>query len=357
MAYSLTALVRFGVREETHGAISWLLGTIVRGGDEPQVCYALDGSTIDPQVRHLDVPGWRDITPVVSGNRASRQLQLGVFGDIFSIVQLYVDSGNILDEETGRMLTGVADLACDRWRSPDAGMWELPQERHYTTSKLGCWQALQHAAHLADVGQIAGSAARWRAEADLIRDWVEQHAWSEELGAYVWYPGSTDLDASILLHAISGFDRGPRMSSTLDAVRHRLGAGPHLYRYTGADSDEGAFVACSFWMVSALALVGRRAEATALMEELMATPNDVGLLAEMIDPSSNGFLGNLPQALSHLALVNAAITLTTGAAEHDTSSADRDRDGPRRRTGNASLLPAHTSVPVSSPEPGDKRRS
>ena len=130
--------------------------------------------------------------------------------------------------------------------------------------------------------------------------------------AYVWYPGTDDLDASILLHAISGYDRGERMRSTLDALRHELGAGPHLYRFSGAQDDgEGAFIACGFWLASALHLCGRTDEARTQLETLIeVTPNDVGLMAEMIDPQSGEFLGNLPQALSHLALINAAITLT-----------------------------------------------
>ena len=312
MAYSLTALFRFGVREETHSAMSWLLSTMRRFVDEPQVFYTLSGGFPDEEPRHHDVPGWRGIGPVVSGNAASGQLQLGVFGDIFSIVQLYVDHGNVLDDATGRQLTIIADRACDLWRSRDSGMWELPELRHYTTSKLGCWHALQQAAHLAEIGQVPGSADRWRSEAELIRTWVEENAWSEERGAYLWYPGSDQLDASILLHAISGFDRGERMSSTLDALRGDLGQGPHLYRYTGAEKEEGMFVACSYWMVSALQLVGREDEAKALMDELMSTPNDVGLLAEMVEPGTGAFLGNLPQGLSHLALLNAAITVRTG---------------------------------------------
>ncbi|SHH10332.1 Glucoamylase (glucan-1,4-alpha-glucosidase), GH15 family [Jatrophihabitans endophyticus] len=310
MAYSLTALFRFGLREEVQAAISWLLATIREHGPDPRVFYASDGSVPTADVVERDVPGWRGIGPVLTGNRAGGQLQLGVFGDLFSIVRLYVDNGNVLDEATGRLLAGVADTACDAWRSKDSGMWELPEERHYTTSKLGCWQALTSAVHLAEQGEIAGDPGRWRTEAELIRRWVDEHCWSAERNAYVWYPGSEQLDASILLHAISGFDRGERMSATLDALRAELGAGPHLYRFSGAQREEGAFVACSFWLASALHLCGRRDEARTLLDELLATtPNDVGLLAEMIDPGTGDWLGNLPQALSHLALIHAAITL------------------------------------------------
>lgn len=314
-AYTLTALFRFGLREEIHAAMSWMLGTIRRDGPEPSVFYHFDGSVPETQTMEHDVPGWRGIGPVVSGNGAAAQLQLGVYGDLFNIVQLYVDGGNILDAATGRTLAEIADIACDRWRSKDAGMWELHEPRHYVTSKMGCWQALQHAVHLAEIGQIPGDPSRWRSEAALIRAWVDEHGWSDERQSYVWYAGSEQLDASVLLHAISGFDRGPRMRSTLRALEEELGSGPHLYRYSGAEAEEHAFVACSFWFVSALHLTGQVERARVRMNELMAWVPDTGVLAEMADPQSGSSWGNLPQALSHLALLNAAITLTSDGSD------------------------------------------
>ena len=311
-AYTLTALFRFGLREEIHAAISWMLATIRSDGPEPSVFYRFDGSVPDAATVTRDVPGWRGIGPVVTGNGAAGQLQLGVYGDLFSIVQLYVDHGNVLDAETGRLLAQIADIACDRWRSKDAGMWELHEPRHYVTSKMGCWQALQHAVHLAEIGQIPGDPSRWRSEAGLIRVWIDEHGWSEHRGAYVWYPGTDALDASVLLHAISGYDRGERMRSTLDALEAELAVGPHLYRYTGAADEEYSFLACSFWMVSALHLTGRTEQARARMDELMAWVPANGVLAEMVDPATGASWGNLPQALSHLALLNAAITVTGG---------------------------------------------
>jgi GH15 family glucan-1,4-alpha-glucosidase len=124
-AYTLNALFRFGLREETHAAVSWLLGTICHHGPQPRVCYRLDGTIAPPPHVH-DVGGWRGIGPVFSGNRAADHLQLGVFGDLFTTVRLYVGQGNVLDADTGRMLAGIADIACDQWQSKDAGVWELP---------------------------------------------------------------------------------------------------------------------------------------------------------------------------------------------------------------------------------------
>jgi len=180
---------------------------------------------------------------------------------------------------------------------------------HYTSSKMGCWSALDNAVRLCELGQIPGSAERWAAERDAIKEWVEENCWSDERQAYVFFPGSDDLDASVLLHGPSGFERGPRMASTIDALRDELGRGPLMYRYSGVQSEEATFVSCAFWAAAALACVGRQDEAVTLMDELVSLGNDVGLYSEMMDPDSFAFLGNFPQGLSHLALVNTAITI------------------------------------------------
>lgn len=308
LAYTVRALVRFGLREETHAALSWLLATIEREGPGLHIFYTLEGEVQDG-VERLDAPGWRGIAPVESGNRAAGQLQLGVFGDLFSIVRTYVGDGNVLDQSTGRLLAQVADTTCDQWRNPDAGIWELTATAHYTSSKMGCWQALDAAAWLAENGHLEGRGDRWRREAERVRAWVGEHCWSESRSAYTLHPDTDDLDAAVLLYAQSGFDVGERMSATIDAVTGELGRSDLVYRYTGAEKSEKTFYACAFWRVSALACVGRVDEARAAMDALVATTNDVGLMPEMIDADDHSFWGNLPQALSHLALIVAAITI------------------------------------------------
>ena len=310
VAYTVHALTRFGLREENHAAIAWLLRAINADGDASNlsIFYALDG-TAPPEPAEQDAPGWRGIGPVVTGNPARGQRQHGIYGDLVSVMLYYVQAGNVLDGQTARMLGAVADLVCDLWQQPDSGMWELPEERHYTSSKMGCWQALDSAVTLHELGQIEGNVDHWRMERDEVRDWIGTHCWSPSKRAYVAWPGADELDASVLLHAPSGFDRGTRMSSTIDALREELGRGPLLFRYSGAHREEGAFVACSFWMAGALACVGRHPEARELMDQLVELGNDVGIFAEMIDPDDNSFLGNLPQGLSHLALITAAITI------------------------------------------------
>ncbi len=308
LAYTVRALIRFGLREETHAAVAWLLTTIRQQGPELHIFYALDGSVPEGS-SNPNVPGWRGIGPVVVGNGAQGQLQLGVYGDLFDVVRAYVNDGNLLDAETGRLLATLADRACDNWQRPDSGMWELEEEQHYTSSKLGCWQALDCAVYLAEHGHVPGDSQRWAAERDRIRDWVEVNAWSQSRHSYVMYPGSDKLDASVLLHATSGFDRGERMVATIDAVAGELGRGPLVYRYSGMEKEEGTFVACAFWVASALACVGRMDEARTRMNDVVALANDVGLYSEMMDADTHAFLGNLPQGLSHLALINTAITI------------------------------------------------
>lgn len=235
---------------------------------------------------------------MVVGNGAQGQLQLGGYGDLFDVVHAYVDDGNPLDAETGRLLASIADRVCDNWQRPDSGMWELVEHERYTSPKLGCWQALDYAVHLVELGQLPGGSALWAAERERIRAWVQTDGWSETRQSYVMYPGSERLDASVLLHAASGFDRGERMSATIDAIDSELGRGLLVYRYSGMQR-EGHLLACAFWME----------EAKARMGELVTLGNDVGFYVEMMNAENNEFLGNLPHGLSHLALIYAAITI------------------------------------------------
>lgn len=320
LAYTVNALVRFGLREETQAAVSWMLSALKANGRTMHIFLNLDG-TVPDGTHETGSEGWRGIGPVYKGNPAGEQLQLGTFADILSIMSQYAADGNILDVSTGDLLASFADDACRRWQEKDSGMWELPDVQHYVSSKMGCWQAIDSALRLTEIGQMhpdPDDVEHWKKNRDLIVEWIDEHGWSEELGAYVMYPGSEKLDASVLLHAPSGFDRGERMSSTIDAIRRELGAGPLVFRYSDVDQEEGTFVACAFWMASALACVGRLDEAVALMDELVDQTNDLGLLTEMISADGGEFLGNMPQGLSHLALVNAAITI------HELSSDDTD---------------------------------
>ncbi|MGT2426227.1 glycoside hydrolase family 15 protein [Amnibacterium kyonggiense] len=309
LAYSVDAFLRFGLREEPHAAVSWMLRALKNNTDDGiAVFLSLEGEPTDG-VHERPAAGWRGIGPVVAGNAASGQLQLGVYADLIALMRSYTADGNLLDATSSDLLVRLADAACVQWKKKDSGMWELSEVRHYVSSKMGCWQALDAACSLHDMGYVLppkGTRERWEKNKRLIRRWIDRHGWDERRGAYRMAKGSGALDASVLLHTVSGYDRGERMSRTIDALREELGRGPLLYRYSGMEREEGTFLACAFWTASALACVGRLDEATALMDELVTLPNDVGIMSEMVEEGSGDFLGNLPQALSHLALVQAA---------------------------------------------------
>lgn len=248
--------------------------------------------------------------PVHDGNKAVSQPQWGNFGDMLESVWLAAGQGlAVLDPGTAQMLEGMADRVCDVWSRPDSGIWELGTRRHYTVSKMACWVALDRLVKLADRGQVAArDAGRWRAEAAAIRSWVDEHCWSQARNSYAFYAGTDELDASVLLAGRMGFLPGddPRFAQTIDAICGELADGALLYRYTGSRQQEGAFLACSFWLIDALVRAGRREEAAKTWAAAISHVSDLGLLSEEIDPASGELLGNMPQALSHLALLMAA---------------------------------------------------
>lgn len=313
VAYTVKAFLRVGAVEEAKAAFSWLTATILRHGGRLHVMYRLDGD-LAPEERELDLPGYRNSKPVREGNRARGQLQLGVFGDLMETAALFVECGHVLDLTTRRLLAELADRCADLWRSRDAGIWELERAEHYTMSKLGCWTALDRAARLAASGQLdASHADRWRRERDRIRDWVDAHCWSDEKQSYVMHPGTDRLDASLLLATRFGFERSDRLALTRDAVRRELCRGPLVFRYSGMEAEEGTFLACAFWLVEAFALLGEHGAAVQQMDALLAaTSGNLGLLHEQMDPGTGAMLGNMPQALSHLALVHAALAVDQG---------------------------------------------
>ncbi len=305
---TIDALALLGLEEEVHAAVSWLLHAIRANGPGVHVMYTLGGGR-PGAVRTPPAPGYRDSQPVQVGNGASTQTQLGVYGDLFGTVASWVFAGHVLDVDTTRQLSDLADRCADTWRADDSGIWELHDERPYTSSKMNCWRALDAAARLAAAGHLIGTGDRWRAEAEVVRAWVRQHCWSERRQSYTFYAGSEDLDASVLLGSHSGFDRGPRMSSTIDALTAELGAGPLLYRYTGVHRDEATFTACAYWRVRALVGVGRLEEAADLLAQLDRVATPLGLMSEMYSAEGRESLGNLPQALSHLAFIHAAVAV------------------------------------------------
>ena len=309
-AYTLDTLMRLGLPEQVHNSFTFLLDAVHTTAPDLRPFYSLDGREAE-RYEELPLRGYRDSRPVRYGNAARSQLQLGSWGDLLETADLYVEHGNALDGRTAELLAGCVDRLCVIWGDEDSGIWELDEQRHWTSSKLSLWMALDRAVKLVELGQLAGThARRWRDERERVRTFVEERCWSEQLGAYAAHAGTEDrLDAAVLRMARMGWNEiaPERVARTIDTVRERLGAGgPLLWRTTEHAGEEGAFLACSFWLVEALARTGRVDEAQVLMEELVHVGNDVGLLSEQVDPDSGELLGNFPQGLSHLALVNAA---------------------------------------------------
>jgi GH15 family glucan-1,4-alpha-glucosidase len=317
-SYTLDALLALGRREDAHASFSWLLNAIATTAPDIRPLYGLSGGP-DVVERKLDLDGYRGSRPVRTGNAAAGQTQLGVYGDLLDTAWRYVDERNALDPRTRELLVSVLDGLASSWRDPDSGFWEIRGgARHYTNSKLSAQIAFDRALRLVRAGQLPNrDAPRWVRALDEIESFVESRCWSDELRAYRFYADEDKLDTTTLLAYRRRVPQRSteRLESTITAVRLELGAGGTLlYRHSDAIGQEGAFVAASFWLADALARAGRVDEAADAMDDTVALVNDVGLLAEEIDPDTNEFLGNFPQGLSHLALAQAAVAIADAEA-------------------------------------------
>ena len=319
-SFTLEALLQLGCHAEATSFFWWFMHATRLRYPRLQPFYRLDGGAFAPE-RTLPLAGYRSSTPVRIGNGAADQLQLDTYGNLLDTAFGYARRGFAIDTETAKDLADLADFICTIWRQPDRGIWEVRMEpEHFTHSKAMCWVALDRAIRLAETAVLpARHLSCWRAEATAIRAFIDDRCWSQRKQSYVRFAGTEDVDASLLMMPIMRYTdaRDPRMVGTIDAIRRELGRGPLLYRYRGEDglsSGEGMFVCCSFWLVEALALAGRREEASELMSALLALANDVGLYAEEMSADTREFLGNFPQGLVHLALISAAVASSRSAA-------------------------------------------
>jgi alpha,alpha-trehalase len=285
----------------------------IQRGDDLQIMFGVGGEhdLTERELPHL--AGWRNSAPVRIGNGAWNQRQLDVYGELLNAAARLPDVVERSDDQTKSFLADLADAAAARWREADQGIWEIRGEpQHFLYSKLMCWVALDRAIALADLLGVSDRVAAWKPVRDEIADAVLTRGWSGTARAFTQAFGSDHLDASALMMPIVGIidPRDPRMVATLDAIEDRLTDDHGLvYRYLapdGLDGDEGTFLLCTFWLAQARAMAGQTDRAVALFERAIAFANDVGLLAEEVDPTSGELLGNFPQAFSHIGLVNAA---------------------------------------------------
>jgi GH15 family glucan-1,4-alpha-glucosidase len=329
---TLRAMLEAGYSEEAKAWRAWLLRAIAGDPSDLQIMYGLAGE------RRLDerelewLPGYEGSSPVRVGNAASTQLQLDVYGELLDAAYQTVVHGAPTDQAGWAKLRMVLRWLEEGWRQPDAGLWEVRgPARHFTHSKVMCWVAFDRAVRFCEEFGREGPVDRWRQLRDEIHQQVLDQAWNEDKQAFAQSYGSDALDASVLLMPAVGFIEAddPRMVSTVDAVRRELSRDGLLLRYLsqesgevdGLHSQEGVFLPCTFWLVDALAAQGRRTEARELFERMLDLRNDVGLLSEEYDPDAGRQLGNMPQAFTHLALVNSAIVLGRGRHLRDGTTA------------------------------------
>jgi GH15 family glucan-1,4-alpha-glucosidase len=335
-SWTLTAFFDLGYRDEGQAFFSWLLYATRMRTPAPashrwtprlrilNVLYDVHGE-VRLRERELSwLSGYAGSRPVRVGNGASGQLQLDIFGEVVQAAFEFVERGGTLDSTEGRLLRQLGDTVSRLWREPDQGIWEKRSGRfHHTYSKAMCWVALDRLLLLGERGAIrlpARSAAGFRREREALRAAIEAGGWSERLGSYVDVLGGDELDASLLLLGLRGFDdpaRSPRLQATLAQVRSRLESGGLLYRYPPGDDGiaggEAAFGICSFWLAEFLARMGRVAEAQAQFDRVVGHANDVGLFSEEIEPATGAHLGNFPQAFTHVGLISAALAIAAAA--------------------------------------------
>ncbi|MFE7705551.1 glycoside hydrolase family 15 protein [Streptomyces sp. NPDC057486] len=325
---TLDALWVAACPDEAEAFFRWMAQAAARAPGycrELQIMFGIRGEP-DLSERELPhLPGWRGSRPVRVGNAAWQQRQLDVYGELLSAAHRLREHLPQLDAPTKAFLADVADSAAARWREPDQGIWEMrggPQ--HFLYSKLMCWVALDRGLALAEELSATDRVPAWTAARQEIRAAIEENGWSEKAGAYTQAFGSDVLDASVLMMPIMGFVRAdaPRMRTTIDTIRDRL-TDPEgfVYRYQVADDGlpgrEGCFLLCTFWLAEAMALAGDVTAARDLFDQAVSCANDVGLLAEEIDTGSGEMLGNFPQALSHIGLVNAAWAISEAESAAD----------------------------------------
>jgi GH15 family glucan-1,4-alpha-glucosidase len=316
--FTLLALMNAGYYDEAQCWRDWLLRAAAGAPEQLQILYGIRGERRLPEWEADWLPGYAQSKPVRIGNAASLQLQLDVYGEVMDAVYLGW-LGGLKPNDTGwgfqRAILGHLETI---WRAPDEGIWETRGSRqHFTFSKVMAWVAFDRAVKAMDEFALAGPRERWRSLRDEIHREVCEKGFNAKLNAFTQAFASEELDASTLLIPVVGFlpPEDKRVVGTVAAVEKRLLHNGFVLRYDTASAEdglpagEGAFLACSFWLVDAYMMLGRRRDATKLLERLMSLPNDVGLLSEEYDPIASRLVGNFPQALSHISLVNSVHNL------------------------------------------------
>jgi GH15 family glucan-1,4-alpha-glucosidase len=332
-AFTLQALVKTGFMDEARAWREWLLRAIAGTPERLQILYGVAGERRVPETEIPWLSGYENSRPVRIGNGAVDQLQLDVYGEVMDTLWLARSYELDPNEDAWRMQRGLMKYLAKAWREPDEGLWEVRGGRqHFVHSKVLAWVAADRAVRtLEEFPELGGPIDDYRAMRDEIFQDVCEHGYDKERNTFTQYYGSTSLDASLLLIPQVGFlpPDDERVRGTLRAVQRELAVDGFLRRYNteedvdGLRGDEGAFLACSFWLVDALVLDGQVHAGRELFERLLQLRNDVGLLAEEYDVKRQRQLGNYPQAYSHLALVNSALNLMAATTPERSPAEER----------------------------------
>jgi len=329
--YALQALLAAGFRTEAAAWRDWLLRSIAGEPEALQILYSIDGTRRLPEIELEWLPGYESSSPVRTGNAASEQLQLDVWGETLDALFLAREAGLPADREAWALQVALMNHLESAWDQPDNGLWEVRgRQQHFTHSKVMAWAAADRMARSTRTYGLPGPTLRWEQLRDQIHHDVVTHAFDPQRNTFTQAYGSSALDASLLLIPRVGFlpATDPRVLGTIDAIRRELTADGLVKRYQttetndGLPGSEGLFIACSFWLADALHASGQQQDAIELFERLLSLRNDVGLLSEEWDPATQRQLGNTPQAFSHFALVVSAVQLhMRGPARSDSPMA------------------------------------
>jgi GH15 family glucan-1,4-alpha-glucosidase len=319
---TLLSLVRAGYEDEARAWRDWLVRAIAGSPDGPQSVYGIAGERRLGEIELSWLRGYEGSRPVRIGNAACTQVQLDVYGEVLDALYHARAAGLPPSDDAWLLSKRLLDILENVWRDPDEGIWEVRgPRRQFTHSKVMVWVAFDRAVRFVEDLGRDGPVDRWRAISAEVHDQVCREGFDTGRAAFTQSYGSDRLDASLLLMPLVGFlpIDDPRVTSTVEAIERELTHDGLVLRYRadeenvdvdGLPPGEGTFLPCSFWLVEVMALQGRRDEAEALFEHLLSLRNDLGLLAEEYDPALGRQLGNFPQAFTHLALVDAALTLS-----------------------------------------------
>jgi GH15 family glucan-1,4-alpha-glucosidase len=320
---TLEALLAAGYTGEALKFRDYLVRVGTGDPSKIQIMYGVGGDRRLSEFELSELPGYEGSKPVRIGNAASEQFQLDVYGEVLGVAYIGVQALGSIEESMWPRWRTIIEHVETIWREPDDGIWESRGPRqHYTYSKVMAWVVFDRGVKIAEQFGLDAPVERWKQVRDEIHKEVCDRGFDPERHTFTQYYGSKELDASVLNIPIVGFLPGDdeRVTGTIDAVLHELGRDGFVSRYSTADTDdglpgdEGQFLACSFWLASALALNGRVGEARTLFERLLGLSNDLGLLAEEYDVKRRRQVGNFPQAFSHLTLIQAARAISTAEA-------------------------------------------